>query len=312
LNIEHQTIRLQTIPFPYFCGTQKDVMKKILFLFVFLSISLFHSCAQKGAKGPTDFVVTIHTGHGDMVAVLYDETPKHKANFLKLAKEGYFDGMLFHRVIQGFMIQGGDPDSKTATLGQQLGGGGPGYEIDAEFNPKFFHVKGALSAARMGDQVNPEKKSSGSQFYIVQGQVASPEQVRYDVVKLNTALGQLFPDPSYKPFFDSLLAMRNANNVTGYNEKLFGSVPRVEKATGMTIQRPDEAVEAYSTKGGAPHLDGEYTVFGMVIGGLDVIDKIAAEPTSSERPVNDIKMTVEVEEVPRAEITKKYSYQYPK
>src|SRR5688572_12438549 len=134
-------------------------MKKLLpFL---LSVSLiFSSCAQK-----KDFVVTFKTPYGDMVAILYDETPKHKENFIKLAKEHYFDSLLFHRVIQEFMIQGGDPDSKNATPGQHLGSGGPTYTIPAEFNPKFVHEKGALSAARTPDAQNPTKASSGSQFY---------------------------------------------------------------------------------------------------------------------------------------------------
>jgi peptidyl-prolyl cis-trans isomerase B (cyclophilin B) len=286
-------------------------MNKTFIILLVLSVSLFQSCAQK-AKGPTDFVVTIHTDKGDMMAILYDETPKHKANFLKLAQEGYFDNMLFHRVIQGFMIQGGDPDSKTAVAGQQLGNGGPGYEIDAEFNPKFYHVKGALSAARTSDQINPMKKSSGSQFYIVQGTIVPEDQVRYDFQKLNIGLAQMYQDPKNKPTFDSLMAFRNAGDVDGYNKKIFSLVPRVEKITGLQVARSEDAVKAYTTVGGAPHLDGEYTVFGQVIKGLEVIDLIAAEPTNAERPVNDIRMTMKVEELPRAEITKIYGYQYPK
>jgi peptidyl-prolyl cis-trans isomerase B (cyclophilin B) len=295
--------------FPIFAPL-KSRMKKIIFIFVLISVALFQSCAQKGEKGPTDFVVTIHTEHGDMLAILYDETPKHKANFLKLAQEGFYDDLLFHRVIQGFMIQGGDPTSKGAAPGVPLGSGGPGYEIDAEFNPKFYHVKGALSAARTGDQINPMKKSSGSQFYIVHGQVIPAEQVKFDVMKLNTGLSQLFQDPAYKPMFDSLMALRNTGDVNAYNAQVISLIPRVEKATGMTILKPEEAVKAYSTIGGAPHLDGEYTVFGQVIKGLEVIDKIASQLTSSERPVVDIKMSMDVEELPRAEITKRYGYQY--
>src|SRR5258707_12775434 len=140
-------------------------MKK-LFILTLLSV-IFSSClAQK-----KDFVVTIKTRFGDIVAILYDETPKHKENFIKLAKEHYFDSLLFHRVIEGFMIQGGDPNSKRAKAVESLGNGGPGYTIDAEFNPKLFHKKGALAAARTGGPSNPTKASSGSQFYIVQGTV---------------------------------------------------------------------------------------------------------------------------------------------
>src|SRR3954467_4688349 len=125
--------------------------KALAAFFIFISMT---GCTQK-----KDYVVTIKTKFGDMVAILYDETPKHKANFIKLAKEHYYDGLLFHRVIEGFMIQGGDPESKNAKPGQRLGNGGPGYTIEAEFNPKFFHEKGALSAARLSDQMNPTKAS---------------------------------------------------------------------------------------------------------------------------------------------------------
>src|SRR6187455_633881 len=129
-------------------------MKKLLFAFFVAALFIVTSCGQN-----KDYLVTIKTPYGDMVAILYEETPKHKENFIKLAKEHYFDSLLFHRVIQGFMIQGGDPDSKKAHPGQRLGSGGPGYTVDAEINPKYFHEKGALSAARLGDQQNPKKAS---------------------------------------------------------------------------------------------------------------------------------------------------------
>lgn len=191
--------------------------------------------------------VKIHTEYGDMIAVLYNETPKHKDNFVKLANEKYYDGTLFHRVIKNFMIQGGDPDSKNAAPGQMLGNGGPAYTIPAEFMAeKFFHKKGALAAARLGDNVNPKRESSGSQFYIVQGQV----------------------------YNDSILNL-------------------MEKYYGKKLS-PEMRV-AYSTVGGTPHLDGQYTVFGEVIEGLDVIDKIAAMKTGpNDRPATDVKMTVTV------------------
>jgi len=145
---------------------------KLLFRLIVLSLILT-SCAQD----EKEYVVTIKTEYGDMIGILYDETPQHKANFIKLAKEHYYDGTLFHRVMKGFMIQGGDPDSKTVKPGEALGNGGPGYTIPAEFNPNFFHEKGAIAAARLNDPVNPKKESSGSQFYIVQGQVLSEVEV---------------------------------------------------------------------------------------------------------------------------------------
>jgi cyclophilin family peptidyl-prolyl cis-trans isomerase len=143
-------------------------MKKII---VLLTALIFMSIASDSQDKSSQKVIkfVIHTEYGDMTGILYNETPKHRDNFVKLASQGYFDGLLFHRVISGFMIQGGDPNSKTAKPGQQLGVGGPGYTVPAEINPALIHKKGALAAARQGDQVNPTKASSGSQFYIVQG-----------------------------------------------------------------------------------------------------------------------------------------------
>lgn len=276
------------------------------------SLLLMTSCAQN-----KDAVITIKTSYGDMIAILYDETPKHKANFIKLAKEHYFDSILFHRVIAGFMIQGGDPNSKKAKPGESLGNGGPGYTVDAEFNPKFIHEKGALSAARMSDQVNPTKASSGSQFYIVQGTVLSAtdvENIKYDQIKLMTGLRKMFEDPANKPLLDSLTQLYQSGDMQAYQKRLFELAPRVEKATGTVVTRniSEEMKKAYTTVGGAPHLDGEYTVFGKIIKGLDVIDKIAAvQKDGADRPIEDIRMFVTVEEMSKKKITKEYGYVYP-
>lgn len=195
--------------------------------------------------------VKISTDLGDILVILYDQTPKHRDNFIKLAKEGFYDGLLFHRVMNNFMIQGGDPESKTATPGQMLGGGGPGYTIPAEFVDSLIHKKGALAAARQGDQVNPKKESSGSQYYIVHGRT--------------------FP-------VNQLLQMEAKRNIGKDSTDHFHYTPA--------------QLEAYSTVGGAPFLDGDYTVFGEVIEGLDVVDSIAAVRTQRDRPLEDIKMTV--------------------
>lgn len=235
--------------FPKFVGYNikiKVTMKKAAFLlFILFIMTNLAGMAQKaGDTKQVKFV--IHTDFGDMKGVLYNETPKHRDNFVKLAKAGYFDGLLFHRVIKDFMIQGGDPDSKNAKPGQQLGMGGPGYTIDAEFNPKFIHKKGALSAARMGDQGNPKKASSGSQFYIVEG----------------------------TPVTGATLDARYPNNHYTAEQKAI-----------------------YEKIGGTPFLDTQYTVFGEITQGLDVIDKIAAvEKDRSDRPVKDVKMTVKIVE----------------
>lgn len=287
-------------------------MKRTITAF-FVTVLLITSCAQD----KKDMVVTIKTSYGDMVAILYDETPKHKANFIKLAKEHFYDSLLFHRVIQGFMIQGGDPDSKKAQPGQNLGTGGPGYTIDAEFVPSLFHEKGALSAARMGDNVNPGKASSGSQFYIVQGTVVSQEEInnlRYDQMQLMTGLRKMFENPANKALLDSLNQLYYSGDMMAYQQRLFALAPRVEKETGLKVIKeiPEERIKAYTTVGGSPHLDDQYTVFGKVIKGLDVIDKIAAvQRDGNDRPLEDVRMTVTVEEMSRKKISKEYGYQYP-
>jgi cyclophilin family peptidyl-prolyl cis-trans isomerase len=220
-------------------------------------------------------------------------------------------------VIAGFMIQGGDPDSKKAQVGQHLGQGGPGYTVDAEFNPKFFHEKGALSAARLGDQQNPTKASSGSQFYIVQGTVipqANIDELKIDQMKLNAGMQQFISKPENKPVLDTLQKIYYSGNMEAYKQKMFSIIPEIEKSTGMKLTREisPEKVKAYTTVGGAPHLDGEYTVFGKVIHGLEIIDKIASvQKDGADRPVEDIRMMVTVEEMSRKEITKKFGYTYP-
>lgn len=286
-------------------------MKQFLCCLAFLSLLFVTSCGQNQKK---DYVVTIKTKHGDMVAILYDETPKHKENFIKLAKEHYYDSTLFHRVIQGFMIQGGDPDSKKAQPGQPLGMGGPSYTVEAEINPKFIHEKGALSAARLGDAQNPTRASSGSQFYIVQGKTFTREQLTIDDQMLNNALMKYFENDQNRPVYDSLIAYYNGGDMEGYQNYVYQIRPRVEAATGINVSRdyPEEKVQVYSTVGGAPHLDGGYTVFGKVIKGLEVIDKIAAEPVApGDRPLQDIRMTVTVTEMSRNKIEKEYGYKYP-
>jgi peptidyl-prolyl cis-trans isomerase B (cyclophilin B) len=191
-------------------------------------------------------MILIKTSFGNMKIKLYDETPLHRDNFMKLAQEGFYNGLLFHRIIKGFMIQGGDPDSKNAPADKALGSGGPGYTVPAEFNPLFIHKKGALAAARMGDQVNPSKASSGSQFYIVQGSVMDASQMQ-------------------------MMSQRRG------------------------IPYTEEQIKTYTSVGGTPFLDNQYTVFGEVVEGLDVIDKIAAVQTKpGDRPVADVSMEIEV------------------
>ena len=285
-------------------------MSKVYSAFI-LSFCAFlaSSCAQE-----TDYVVTIKTDYGNMVAILYDETPKHKQNFIKLAREHFFDSTLFHRVMAGFMIQGGDPDSKNAQPGQQLGRGGPGYTVEAEFNPKLFHERGALAAARLGNLQNPTKASSGSQFYIVQGTVMTEEELKIDQAKFDEALQKFFQIPDNSPAYDSLVAVYNTGDMKAYQAMLIQLKPRVERATGIEIDKTlsPEQLKAYTTVGGAPTLDDEYTVFGRVIQGMDVVDKIAAVETMRDRPVTDIRMTVSVEEMSKKKIESQYGYHFDK
>ncbi len=197
--------------------------------------------ACKGEKEPRAIITT---DYGEITIKLYNQTPKHRDNFIKLVKKGYYDDLLFHRVINTFMIQGGDPESKNASPMKGLGNGGPGYTLPAEILPGLYHKKGAVAAARLPDNINPEKASSGSQFYIVQGTVMSESQL---------------------------------NQIESSKQLKYTSKQR----------------EAYKTIGGAPHLDNDYTVFGEVVKGLEVVDKIAAVRVAGRnRPLQDVKMKI--------------------
>ena len=220
----------------------KSLLKTIaISAFCLMAILLITGMGLTSCGGDQHQHITIETEYGNMKAVLYNETPQHRDNFVKLVKENYYDDLLFHRVIQGFMIQGGDPDSRNATPDAQLGSGGPGYQVPAEIGK--VHVKGALAAARNN---NPQKASSGSQFYIVQG----------------------------LPVTDDMLDSFAAQKGIVYTE---------------------EQRNLYKELGGTPQLDNEYTVFGEVIEGLDVIDKMAAvQKGPADRPVQDVKMKIKM------------------
>lgn len=213
--------------------------------------------AQKGKKvkeltkevvviAPETCLVQIETSYGNMLVELFDDTPLHRDNFIKLAEGGFYDSLIFHRVISGFMIQGGDPGGKGAPISARLGSGGPGYQVDAEILPNHAHVKGALSAARIGGPSNPEKRSSGSQFYLVQGKPVGEQEIQ-----------------------------------------------NMEYRLGITY--PDEIKAQYLEYGGTPFLDQDYTVYGQVIEGLDVIDAIASVKTNrSDRPLENVIMKIKV------------------
>lgn len=265
-------------------------INKFAFLLAFLAI---FSCNAQNYNGA---VVLIKTEFGDIKVMLYNETPKHRDNFLKLAKQGFYDGTIFHRVIKGFMIQGGDPDTKNAQPGQKFGNGGPGYTIDPEFNPKLIHKRGALAAARQGDNINPEKKSNGSQFYIVQGEVLPTNQIPAYIENENKQLPQKYMNKLAQAYRDSLMFYQSNNNKPAF-DKLVEKIKQeaIAKAKENPFKFTDEQYKTYTTIGGAPSLDGEYTVFGEVVEGMDVVDKIAAQETGEkDRPVKDIKIEVKV------------------
>ena len=210
-----------------------------------------------------DFLVSLNTGFGTMHLILYDQTPKHKENFIKLVDQHFYDSLLFHRIIPLFMIQGGDPNSRKRGADEPLGNGDVGYKIPAEFVPALFHKKGALAAARDG---NPEKASSGCQFYIVEGRVWDEAGFKKQVERLKTQKGHI---PT------------------------------------------EEQKRVYETIGGAPHLDGNYTVFGEVIDGLAIVDSVAKQPRNDmDRPKRDVPMTMTGEWIKKKKITKKYGYKF--
>lgn len=262
-------------------------LTKVFVLLIFLFLGF--SCSNAGNNGKTK--VLISTSFGDIVVELYDETPQHRDNFIKLANEDFYDGQLFHRVIKNFMIQGGDPASKNAQPGQRLGGGDPGYTIPAEFNPKFFHKKGALSAARQPDQVNPEKRSSGSQFYLVQGEVYSNGQLDTLEMKINYNKKQ----QTYQKYFGTiqgdLAKLKQEGKQDEFNIKVAETRDKADSAFQLIpkVAIPADRRNIYTTLGGYPSLDGDYTVFGEVVEGLDVIDKIAVVETDKfNRPIQDV------------------------
>lgn len=227
--------------------------KVLQLLLVFFMMALPFQAAFSQTDSQNEARVIIYTEYGDMIVKLYNETPLHRDNFIKLVENQFYDSLLFHRVIKDFMIQGGDPESRNAPDGAMLGTGGLDYLIDAEILPQYYHKKGALAAARQADAVNPQKKSSACQFYIVQGKPSAP----------------------------SILKSLEARKA---------SMPG-----GAPFKYSEAAIADYEISGGAPHLDGEYTVFGEVIAGLDVIDRIAAlQVDGRSRPVKNVRMRIEL------------------
>ncbi|MBK6266656.1 peptidylprolyl isomerase [Marivirga sp. S37H4] len=282
---------------------------KNLVTVVFIAIIFFTGCQTS-----KDSIVVFHTKYGDMKAILYEETPKHKANFIKLVESGKYDSTIFHRVIEDFMIQGGDVNLKPNIQEEDR----VDYNIDAEINDQFWHVKGALAAARQGDQINPNKRSSGSQFYIVQGQkMEGPELDQLAEGRIyqqkQAKVRELLAMKKYAHLRNKVIEMQKNQDLEGLQSFMEEADSLIAKEFGKleVYEFSAEQKADYETIGGAPHLDGEYTVFGRVVEGLNVIDSIAAvRKGRGDKPVEDIYLTVDLEEMSQKKITEKYGYEY--
>lgn len=271
-------------------------MKNIQLLVLITLMIIGISCGGSDKKSDEKLAL-IKTEFGNIKVKLYNDTPKHRDNFIKLVSEGFYTDLLFHRVINKFMIQAGDPNSRTAAPGVQLGNGGPGYTIPAEILPAHFHKKGVLAAARLGGPKNPMKESSGSQFYIVQGLVFRPGQLDTLEITMNARLKDQLLRENFDASKPQLAEFQAKNDKPGFD--LF--VTRIrEKTDSIYATKPQfkltpEQRKAYTTIGGYPSLDGEYTVFGEVVEGLEVIDKIAVvEVDGANRPKTDVRMKIEL------------------
>lgn len=266
-----------------------------IFVFIFMLLGAF-SCGNTKPQNFEGHILVI-TEYGNIKIKLYDKTTEHKKNIEKLVDDGFYDGLLFHRVIQNFMIQGGDPDSKNAEPGQKLGSGSLDYTLPAEFVTEYYHKRGAIAAARKGGLINLEKRSSASQFYIVQGDIFSHGELdTMEIVKNQQIKNDLVRD-HLMDADDEIQVFRENNDREGFALKVAEIRDRVDSlitARNLIFKFTDEQREIYTTVGGYPSLDGDYTVFGEVIEGMDVVDKIAVmETDQNNRPLQDVKMKIE-------------------
>lgn len=281
-------------------------MKQIVL--AILITTVLTACGDKNK----DYLVKIKTSHGDMTVLLYNETPLHKKNFLTLAKAGRYDSTVFHRVMENFMIQGGDVAKKEGVREKE------GDRIPAEIVEGFYHVKGALAAARQGDQENPEKMSSSTQFYIVDG---NPWDIMAtDINQLYGRMVQLLQDTTNRELIEEYKPIYSSGDRQAIMDFILSKKSMVEEKfdISLAIDPKTKDNEAYQVNGGYPPLDGEYTVFGRVVEGLDVIDKISTLPTKRNQqtgeksvPLEPIPLTMEVIEMKKKDVTEKYGYTYP-
>lgn len=265
-------------------------------MYLLLALVLVACSGKSTTAGGEEQQVRIKTVYGNIVIKLYNETPKHRDNFIQLVKEDFYDGLLFHRVIDSFMIQGGDPESKNAAAKQQLGSGGPGYTIPAEIVEGLYHKKGALAAARQGDNVNPERASSGSQFYIVHGKIWNEKALNdfEDQQKFKASRMEFMK--LYREALPTIQRLQSEGKIDSIDDLKIMLQEKAESSVENSGTPLDEKRrEVYSSIGGTPHLDGAYTVFGQVVEGFDVLDSLAAVPTGpSDRPLEDLVMEIEL------------------
>lgn len=260
-----------------------------------------------GCAGSKDYLVTIETSHGDIVAVLFDDTPAHKSNFIGLAEAGRFDSTEFHRVIKDFMVQGGDVFSKENLPPQDW------PTLPAEILPNHYHKRGMIAAARQGNGINPERRSNGSQFYIVLGKVYSELELTTDMEALQKAFMKYMELGSQDNLKSEYVRLYNEQKYDSLTTLLLSKRDELEQSLSVNLTKKftPEQIEAYTTVGGTPHLDMEYTVFGEVIQGIEVAEEISELPTQREKPVNPVYMNVKVEKMSRNKIEKDYGYSYP-
>ncbi|SHJ74239.1 peptidyl-prolyl cis-trans isomerase B (cyclophilin B) [Tangfeifania diversioriginum] len=270
--------------------------KRVLFISAAL-ITLLGSCSN-ATQNDDETLAVIQTEFGDIKVKLYEKTAEHKKNFVKLVEEGFYDDLLFHRVIENFMIQGGDPESKNAEPGKMLGGGSLDYTVPAEFVPEYYHKRGALAAARRGGPSNPEKRSSATQFYIIQGEIFTHGKLDTLEMMKNSRLKKELLQQQLQSIENELNEFQQNNDREGFEIKVAQVREEVDsliEAQGLKFELTDEQRDIYTTIGGYPSLDGDYTVFGEVVEGMEVVDKIAAmETDKNNRPLKNIKMEIEL------------------
>lgn len=278
-------------------------MRKLSTLLIFgLLLASSWACGKD-----KDYLITISTRHGEIKAILFDDTPEHKKNFIALAESGRFDSTQFHRVINDFMVQGGDVFGKEGLPAQQW------PTLPAEILPQHVHTKGMIAAARQSDNINPQKRSNGSQFYIVQGRTYEELELTTDFPALQKAVFQfmqLGSGQELKQEYSRLFEEQKFDSLTNLLLSKRDEIASTLKIK-LTKDYTPEQIKAYAVVGGTPHLDFEYTVFGQVLTGLEVVDKIASEPTTREVPNDPVLMKVTVEKVSRKKIEKEFGYVYP-